>query len=86
MLDEARGYALRPGMEGWFRKEGESYVRINSDGLRDRQHTKAKPENTLRIAVLGDSYAEALQVPMEQAFWAVMEGGAGMRIVCRQGD
>ncbi len=74
MLDEARGYALRPGMEGWFRKEGESYVRINSDGLRDRQHTKAKPENTLRIAVLGDSYAEALQVPMEQAFWAVMEG------------
>src|SRR5258705_6043099 len=62
--DEYRGYALRPGMQGWYRKEGESWVRINSDGLRDREHDKAKPGGTFRIAVLGDSYAEALQVPM----------------------
>ncbi len=32
-----------------------------------------KPPDTLRIAVLGDSYAEALQVPLEKAFWSVME-------------
>lgn len=72
-VDEYRGYSLRPGMEGWYRKEGEAYVRINSDGLRDGEHTKAKPANTLRIAVIGDSYAEAFQVPLEQAFWVVME-------------
>ena len=72
-LDQSRGYALRPGMEGWYRKEGESFVRTNSDGLRDREHTKAKPADTLRIAVLGDSYPEALQVDQEQAFWAVMQ-------------
>lgn len=71
-LDESRGYSLRPGAEGWYRKEGESYVRINSDGLRDREHSKNKPADTIRIAVVGDSYAEALQVPMEAAFWSVM--------------
>ncbi len=71
--DQERGHSLRPGMEGWYRKEGEAYVRINSAGLRDREHTRAKPAGVLRIAVLGDSYAEALQVPQENAFWAVME-------------
>jgi hypothetical protein len=71
--DEHRGYALRPGMEGWYRKEGEAYVHINSDGLRDREHAKARPPNTLRIAVLGDSYTEAFQVAFEDSFCAVLE-------------
>ncbi|HVG35982.1 MAG TPA: SGNH/GDSL hydrolase family protein [Pyrinomonadaceae bacterium] len=71
--DLDRGIALRAGAEGWYRREGKNYVRINSDGLRDVEHTKAKPANTLRIAVIGDSYAEAFQVPLENAFWAVME-------------
>jgi len=71
--DEFRGYVLTPRIEGWYRKEGESYVRINSDGLRDAEHSKAKPANTLRIAIIGDSYAEALQVPLENAFWKVAE-------------
>ncbi len=72
-VDQARGYALLPGMEGWYRKEGEAYVRINSDGMRDREHSKTKPPDAIRIAVLGDSHAEALQVPLEQAFWSIME-------------
>ncbi len=72
-LDQLRGYALRPGMEGWYRKEGEAFVKINSEGLRDLEHTKAKPSDTFRIAVLGDSYCEALQVPLEQAFWRVLQ-------------
>lgn len=67
------GGALRPGAEGWFRGEGGSYVRINSDGMRDREHSLAKPAGTFRIAVLGDSFAEAMAVPAEQAFWSVME-------------
>jgi hypothetical protein len=71
--DESRGYALRPNMEGWYRKEGEAYVRINGDGLRDSEHSKAKPPDTVRIAVLGDSYPEGFPVAMEDAFWAVME-------------
>ena len=73
MQDEHRGYALRPNTEGWFRKEGQSYVRINSEGLRDREHSKLKPANTVRIAVIGDSFAEAMHVPQEDSFWSVME-------------
>src|SRR6266850_1701112 len=64
-LDQSRGYSLRPGIEGWYRKEGGSYVHVNSDGLRDREHTRQKPADTIRIAVIGDSSAEALQVPVE---------------------
>jgi hypothetical protein len=71
--DPVVGVTLRPNAEGWWTKEGRAYIRINSQGLRDREHTRAKPANTLRIAVLGDSYAEALQLPMEKAFWAIME-------------
>ena len=70
--DEVRGLSLRPGAEGWYSKEGEAYVRINSDGLRDREHAIAKPQGTFRIAIVGDSYCEALSVPLEEAFWAVM--------------
>ncbi|MEO8436378.1 MAG: SGNH/GDSL hydrolase family protein [Pyrinomonadaceae bacterium] len=71
--DQYVGYALRPGAEGWWTREGKAYIKINSDGLRDREHSELKPPNTLRIAILGDSYTEALQVPGEKAFWAVME-------------
>ena len=73
MPDQIRGHSLIPNREGWYRKEGEAFVRINSDGLRDREHTKSKPAGTIRIAVLGDSHAEALQVSVEQTFWSVME-------------
>lgn len=71
--DETRGYALRPGVEGWYRKEGAAFVRINGDGLRDREHAKEKPAGTFRIALLGDSYAEAFQVEQGAAFWSVLE-------------
>ncbi len=72
-VDQTRGYALRPGVEGWFQREGKAYVRINSDGLRDREHSTTKPQNVVRIAVLGDSYSEAFSVAQEDAFWSVME-------------
>src|SRR5712692_7630396 len=73
VTDYYRGFALRPGIEGHYQREGGSYVRINSDGQRDREHSKAKPPDTVRIAVLGDSFAEAMHVPMEQTFWSLLE-------------
>jgi hypothetical protein len=73
IVDRDRGWALRPGAQGWYLKEGHAYVRINSRGLRDREHSKIKPPRTIRIAVLGDSFTEARQVPMEQDFASVME-------------
>jgi hypothetical protein len=71
--DPLVGSGLRPGVAGWWTREGRTFVRISSDGLRDREHTRDKPPGTYRIAVLGDSYAEALQVEREEAFWALLE-------------
>jgi hypothetical protein len=70
--DPFMGIKLRPGAKGYWTTEGRGYISINSDGLRDHEHPISHPANTLRIAVLGDSYAEALQVNEPEAFWAIM--------------
>jgi hypothetical protein len=71
--DDERGWALRPGARGAYMTEGNSFIEINRDGLRDREHSRTKPAETLRIAVLGDSYTEALAIPIDQTFWRVLE-------------
>jgi hypothetical protein len=71
--DDVTGSKLFAGAEGWQRAEGEAFVKINRDGLRDREHSRTKPPNTFRIAILGDSMTEALQVPLESTFWSVLE-------------
>jgi hypothetical protein len=72
--DPDLGWGLTPGASGWWKKEGNAFVRINADGQRDIQHPLAKPPGTLRIAVLGDSCTESLQVPVEATFWARLPG------------
>jgi lysophospholipase L1-like esterase len=71
--DPHTGYVHKANAEGWWQKEGQAYIRINSAGLRDREHAKPKPHGTFRIAVLGDSYTEAVQVVTEQTFWTILE-------------
>jgi hypothetical protein len=78
MEDRYVGDRLRPGAQGtWPREQRENpdpvFIRINSEGMHDVEHTVAKPPNTLRIAVLGDSFAEAMSVPLRDAFWSVLE-------------
>jgi hypothetical protein len=70
--DRYRGWALRPGAAGWNTREGDAYVRINREGFRGPETSLAKPPNTIRIAVLGDSFAEAQQVPEDKTFSAVI--------------
>lgn len=72
-LDEHRGWAYRPSFSDWYQYEGKAYLQINSEGFRDREHSKTKPKNTFRIAVLGDSFVAAQEVPLEQTFLNVME-------------
>lgn len=72
-----RGYSLRPYAEGWNVTGGEAYVRINSDGMRDRERLVRRPVDMLRVAVLGASNAEAREVTLEQTFEAVMERELG---------
>ncbi len=75
--DPDLGWKLKPGVSGKWKGEGASFVEVNSEGLRDREHTKIKPPNTLRVAVLGDSFTEAIQVPIEQTFWSKLERKLG---------
>ncbi|MCU0935922.1 MAG: SGNH/GDSL hydrolase family protein [Gammaproteobacteria bacterium] len=68
------GWAPPAGAVAWQDVEGRALVRINGAGLRDdRERALEKPAGTLRVAVLGDSFAEAVQVPVEDAFPAVLE-------------
>lgn len=71
--DQGRGWALRPGASGVVSVETKQYVRINSHGFRDRAREYDKPANTVRIAVLGNSWTEALQVPVEKNYCSVLE-------------
>lgn len=61
-----------PGASGRYRLEGDAFVSINADGMRDRDYPFEKPADGYRIAVIGDSYAEALQVDASEAFWSVL--------------
>lgn len=71
--DMITGTAHRPGAQGWNHNEGNAYIRINRAGFRDGEHALEKPPGTLRIAILGDSIVEALQVPLEQTFGRLLE-------------
>jgi lysophospholipase L1-like esterase len=57
----------------WTSSEFDVPVRINRLGFRDRERTEEKPGGTRRIVVLGDSITEALQVPLDESFPAVLE-------------
>ncbi len=65
LYDEFTGTRLRPGHRFVYRSEGYSSSVINTRGLRDREHSLEKPAGTFRIAILGDSFAEAFQVSQE---------------------
>ncbi len=63
-----------PHKEGvWEKACFRTWVKFNSQGLRDVEHTLEKSDGVFRIVVLGDSYAEALQVRFEESFPRVLE-------------
>jgi hypothetical protein len=68
-----RGWALRPGASGWQTREGRAWVSINEDGFRGPSVAQRKPKGLTRIAVLGDSFTLATQVPYERTFCSVLQ-------------
>jgi hypothetical protein len=70
--DPELGWTLRPGVSGEFTQEGRALVEVNADGRRDPGYPLAKPAGSYRIAVLGDSYSEAMQVQRDEAYWALL--------------
>ena len=67
-VDVRRGYGLRPNAFGPYAREGKSWVEINQAGFRGTLPSKRPAKNTFRIAVLGDSFTESLQVDFSQTW------------------
>src|SRR5512138_2605921 len=67
--DRDTGTALRPEADGVQSREGRARLRVNAAGMRDVEHPIAKPPGVVRVAVLGDSFAEAAQVENEETFF-----------------
>ena len=74
-LDPLLGWSPRPKIAGIYAVEGRTWISINEEGFRDIDHRQEKPADTLRVAVLGDSFAEGREVPLDKVFWKVMESG-----------
>ena len=70
--DPRLGVRLRAGVEGWQTREGLAHVRINSKGFRDEERALEKPGDVYRIAVLGDSSVESLQVDLKDTFLSLL--------------
>ncbi|MBN1202852.1 MAG: SGNH/GDSL hydrolase family protein [Anaerolineae bacterium] len=63
------GHFHVPGRSGHQRtNEYDSYVAINMQGLRDRDHAYDKPDGVFRILIVGDSFVEGLQVKADETF------------------
>lgn len=59
------------GKSGWWTQEDREFVvpvRISQQGWRDVERPAEKAAGSLRVLVLGDSFSEAMQVPMEESF------------------
>ncbi len=72
------GYALRPGEEGRFIRSGgiDARFKVNAAGWNaPREYVKQRTPGKLRVAVVGDSFVEAMHVDPEQSFAAVLERG-----------
>ena len=63
-------YELVPSLDREFK---EVPFRTNKWGMRDKEYSKEKDPNTLRIALLGASYEQGAGVEMHQTFEAVLE-------------
>lgn len=73
--DPLIGWRLEPNARFWFDQENDHPIsgRINNHGWRDRDRQVQKLPDTVRVAVLGDSYVEALQVELDSTFTARAE-------------
>jgi hypothetical protein len=72
--DPVRGIAHIPGAKSSSQSNGRPWIEINSDGWRGPEVALEHPAGTFRIALLGDSYIEAFEVPFEKTAGELLEG------------
>lgn len=81
--DPLLGTRLIAGKQGWWTQEDHEFVvpiHINSQSRRDIERNGAEPAGVFRILVLGDSFIEALQVPLEDSFSRRLEADLEARM------
>lgn len=71
--DPVLGVRHIAGKKVVWRMEGYSDETINSDGMRDVERTIHKPDGLLRVALLGDSATEGLQVALPNTYGQFLE-------------
>jgi lysophospholipase L1-like esterase len=80
--DALLGWVHEAGQEGIFETpEFRTVVRINENGLRDRQHSYARQNNIERILVLGDSFAWGYGVEESERFSQRLEEALGVEVI-----
>ncbi len=71
--DTLLGYRLGANRVVEVRSSPESYdIRTNAHGHRGPEYTLSKPEGTLRIMILGDSFGYGLGLPYEKTLAAIL--------------
>ena len=81
-FDAILGNVYCPGIEAVLDNQYESTipVRINRDGMADREYARTKPEGTVRIALLGDSVTASLYLSPELKFKSLWEKQLSSRL------
>lgn len=79
-LDPEIGYVHFPNKRVTWQSEGYSRSYFNSEGMREPGLTVAKPVGMYRVALLGDSIVESLQVPIGKTFGHIMENRLTQRL------
>lgn len=70
-------YENKPNAQFHYGEGGGEFsieIKINDYGFRDDEFSREKPEGVYRIAVLGDSHEEALQVSLDETWQKIMAG------------
>jgi hypothetical protein len=73
--DPVLGYRLTPHRKYWHFRENTHPItgKINSFGWRDHDRTLEKPESAYRVAILGDSQVESINVELDSTFCSIAE-------------
>lgn len=74
IFNAERIFELKPNYyQKYISPEFKMDITINSDGLRDINHTISKPQNVYRIIALGDSMTFGWGVNQEDTWWKILE-------------
>ncbi|HNB24295.1 MAG TPA: SGNH/GDSL hydrolase family protein, partial [Candidatus Melainabacteria bacterium] len=72
-LDPTFGFVHMNNKRVTWRSEGYARSYFGADGMREPGATIEKPAGVFRVALLGDSIVESLQVPIETTFGQILE-------------